>query len=485
MAQRAARWPVVTLTIGAAQFALSWPAAAATEAGNTAFLMVCTVLVLLMTVPGLALFYSGMVRRKNATTMLMHVFATVCLVCVIWLTYGYSFAFTNGGERNDWIGGFSKVFLAGVKTSSEVATFSNGVTVPEYAYICFQMTFAAVTPALIVGAFAERMKFPAVLAFMALWVTCVYIPIAHMVWYWPGPDAIAAAAAALRDAGEIDKAAAQAALDATLADAGIAVRWGAIDFAGGTVVHVNAGIAGLVTALTLGPRYGYGRESMRPHSFPLCMVGASLLWVGWFGFNCGSNLEANGTAALAMINTFGAAAAGGLSWMFVEWIARGRPTILGILTGVVAGLVAVTPASGFAGPMGAIALGAVAGVLCLFFCTAVRNALSYDDSLDVFGVHCIAGIVGSLATGVVADPALGGTGVLEYASWPGAAVVAAYDMGAQVKAQAKAVGLTLLWSGVGSSFLLGVVQTVIGLRTPLENEYKGLDISEQGERAYS
>ncbi|HPG88663.1 MAG TPA: ammonium transporter [Hyphomicrobium sp.] len=485
MTKRAAKRLTSTLVCFAATVAITQPAAAAPDTGNTGFLMMSTALVLLMTVPGLALFYCGMVRAKNALTTLLHVFATVCLVCVLWLLYGYSLAFTNGGDHNSWVGGFSKAFLAGVTASSQVATFSNGVMVPEFAYICFQMTFAAITPALIVGAFAERMRFGPLLAFMALWLTFVYAPIAHMVWYWSGPDAIATAAAALRDAAELDKPAAQALLDATLADAGLMYRWGAIDFAGGTVVHVNSGIAGLVAAVTLGPRYGYGRDAMQPHSLPLCLVGACLLWVGWFGFNCGSNLEANGTAALAMVNTFGAAATAGLAWMFAEWSARGRPTLLGIATGVVAGLVAVTPASGFAGPMGALALGALAGPICFFFCTTVRNIFGYDDSLDVFGVHCVGGIIGALATGILVNPALGGTGVLDYISSPGEAVVAAYDFGAQMSAQAKAVGLTLLWSGVGTAIILRVIQIFTTLRAPIENEYEGLDIAEHGERAYS
>lgn len=485
MSERAANRLTSTLALLAASVAIAQPAAAAPEPGNTAFLMVSTALVLLMTVPGLALFYCGMVRAKNALTTLLHVFATVCLVCVLWLLYGYSLAFTNGGDFNSLVGGFSKAFLSGVTTSSEVATFSNGVTVPEFAYICFQMTFAAITPALIVGAFAERLRFGVLLAFMALWLTFVYVPVAHMVWYWAGPDAIATAAAALRDAAEFDKPAAQAVLDATLADAGLAFRWGAIDFAGGTVVHINSGIAGLVAALMLGPRYGYRRDPMPPHSLPLCLVGACLLWVGWFGFNCGSNLEANGTAALAMVNTFVAAATAGLAWMFAEWIARGRPTLLGIATGVVAGLVAVTPASGFAGPMGALALGAVAGPVCLFCCTKVRNYFDYDDSLDVFGVHCVAGIVGALATGVLVNPALGGTGILDYVSRPGEAVVAVYNFSEQMTAQGKAVGLTLLWSATGTAIILIFIRMFTPLRTSIENEFAGLDIAEHGESAYN
>lgn len=474
-----------TFVFLASSIVLAQPAVAAPEPGNTAFLMVSTALVLLMTVPGLALFYCGMVRSKNALTTVLHVFATVCLVCVLWLLYGYSLAFTNGGELNSWVGGFSKAFLTGVTAASEVATFSNGVTVPEYAYLCFQMTFAAITPALIVGAIAERMRFGALLAFMVLWLTFVYAPIAHMVWYWSGPDAIAAAAAALRDAAEFDKPAAQAVLDATLADAGLMYRWGAIDFAGGTVVHINSGIAGLVAALIIGPRYGYGRDSMQPHSLPFCVVGACLLWVGWFGFNCGSNLEANGAAALAMVNTFGAAATAGLAWMFAEWITRGRSTLLGISTGVVAGLVAVTPASGFASPMGALALGAVAGPICFFFCTKVRNFFNYDDSLDVFGVHCIAGIVGALATGILVNPALGGTGILDYVARPGEAVVATYDLSAQMIAQSKAVGLTLLWSGLGTAIILSFIRLFTPLRAHIDDEYAGLDIAERGESAYN
>ncbi len=480
------RWkPRVSIALAAAApFLAATPAAAAPNEGNTAFLIVSTVLVLLMTIPGLALFYGGLVRGKNMIATLMEVFATVCLVCVAWMLYGYSLAFTNGGEANNWIGGLSKAFLQGVTPASLAPTFSNGVYVPELAYICFQMTFAAITPALIVGAFAERMKFSALLLFMLLWVTFVYCPIAHMVWYWAGPDAQAAAAKAVALAPNGWTALAQARLDATLHDAGIAFQWGAIDFAGGTVVHTNAGVAGLVGALMLGRRLGYGAEAMPPHSLSMSMIGASLLWVGWFGFNCGSNLEANGTAALAMANTFGATASAGLGWMFVEWLAKGKPTLLGLLTGAVAGLVAVTPASGYAGPMGALALGAVAGVVCFMFCTGIKNALGYDDSLDVFGVHCVGGVVGALATGLLVNPAWGGTGVADYVTKPGTAV-AAYDMVAQMIAQSKAVGLTLLWSGLGSFVLYWIVDVTIGLRAAKDHEREGLDISEHGERAYN
>jgi len=459
-------------------------ALAAPDKGDTAFLMLSTVLVLLMTIPGLALFYCGLVRTKNAISMLMQVFTIVCIVCIIWMLYGYSLTFTNGGQFNDWIGGFSKAFLRGVTPSSEAATFSNGVYVPEYAYVWFQMTFAAITPALIVGAFAERMKFSALIVFMILWVTVVYFPIAHMVWYWAGPDNIANAAREVSQATGLAKIDAQNRLDAVLHDAGLAYQWGAIDFAGGTVVHTNAGIAALVGALIPGPRVGYGREPMPPHSLTLAMVGASLLWVGWFGFNCGSNLEATGAAALAMGNTFGATATAALGWMLTEWVTKGKPTLLGLTTGAVAGLVAVTPASGFAGPMGALALGVVAGVVCFVFCTAVKSALGYDDSLDVFGVHCIGGIIGALGTGLLVNPHLGGTGVADYALSPGEAV-ATYAMSTQMLAQCKAVFLTLVWSGFGSAIIYLVLELTIGLRPTYESERAGLDLTEHGERAYN
>lgn len=465
-------------------FALSTPVMAAPDKGDTAFLMISAVLVLLMTIPGLALFYAGLVRTKNVLSVLMHVFATVCLVCVLWILYGYSLAFTSGAEHSRWFGGFSRVLLSGVTPASEAVTFSNGVMVPEYAYIFFQMTFAAITPALIVGSFAERIKFSAVMTFMALWLTFVYCPIAHMVWYWPGPDALAKAAAAVASASGEAKAAAQLELDRVLADGGWIYQMGAIDFAGGTVVHVNAGIAGLVGAIILRPRSGYGRDPMPPHSLTLSVVGACLLWVGWFGFNCGSNLEANGTAALAMGNTFAATAAAALGWMIIESIAGRRPSILGATTGAIAGLVAVTPASGFAAPAGALVLGFVTSAVCYTFCTSIKAAIGYDDSLDVFGVHCIAGIIGALGTGLLVNPGFGGTGVADYLSQPGQAV-AGYDMGAQMVAQAKAVGLTVLWSGLGSAIIYKVVDWTIGLRVPIYDEREGLDVMSHGERGYN
>jgi len=446
--------------------------------GDNAWMLTSTVLVLLMTIPGLALFYGGLVRSKNMLSVLAQVFYTVCVVCILWALYGYSLAFTGGSP---YLGGFSKAFMMGITPDSMAATFTAGANISELVYFCFQMTFAAITPALIVGAFAERMKFAAVVLFIPLWVTVIYFPIAHMVWYWAGPDAIVDAAKALAAAAPDAKAAAQAKLDAALADGGQVYLWGAIDFAGGTVVHINAGIAGLVGALLIGKRVGYGKDLMAPHSLTMTMIGASLLWVGWFGFNAGSNLEATGGAALAMTNSFLATAAAALAWMFAEWMVKGHPSLLGALSGAVAGLVAVTPAAGYAGPMGAIVLGLVVGVVCLFFCTVIKNALGYDDSLDVFGVHCVGGIVGALGTGILVNPALGGTGIMDYA----AGKIADYDFATQMIAQSKAVLTTLVWSGIGSAVLYKVVDVVVGLRVTVEKEREGLDVTEHTERAYN
>jgi Amt family ammonium transporter len=463
------------------------PAAAAptVDKGDTAWMMAATVLVLMMTIPGLALFYAGMVRTKNALSVLMQVFAIVCLVTIIWVVYGYSLAFTSGGPLNAYVGGLSKAFLMGVAADTTAATFSNGVAIPEYTYIAFQMTFAAITPALIVGAFAERMKFSSLLMFMGLWVTFVYFPIAHMVWYWAGPDALADAARAVAAASGSAKAEAEAALAAVQADAGLAFQWGAIDFAGGTVVHINAGIAGLVGAIMLGHRVGYRTEPMPPHNLPLTLTGGALLWVGWFGFNAGSNLEANGTAALAMMNTFLATAAAALSWALMEWLFKRKPSLLGLVSGAIAGLVAVTPASGFAGPMGSAVLGLAAGAVCMIFCAGIKILFRYDDSLDVFGVHCIGGIIGAIATGLLVSPEYGGTGILDYVTKPGEAIVAAYDRDLQLMAQLKAVGLTLAWSGIGSIILFTITSMVLGLRVEEDQEREGLDLTEHGERAYS
>ncbi|CAN1568890.1 AmtB Ammonia permease [Rhabdaerophilaceae bacterium] len=453
---------------------------------DTTWMLLCTVLVLLMAVPGLALFYGGLVRSKNMLSVLTQIMATVCMVALLWVFYGYSLSFTSGGGLNDYIGGFDKVFLKGVTPESTVATFSNGVVIPELVYVAFQMTFACITPALIVGAFAERMKFSAVLVFVALWVTFIYFPMAHMVWYWAGPDAIGNAAKAVAAATDVAaKTAATSKLDEVKADAGMLFKWGALDFAGGTVVHINAGVAGLVGCIMIGKRIGYGRELMAPHSLPMTMIGASLLWVGWFGFNAGSNLEASGGAVIALVNTFVAAAAAGFMWLIVEWMTKGKPSLLGLVSGVVAGLVAITPASGFAGPMGSIMLGLITGALCFFACTTLKNALGYDDSLDVFGVHCVGGIIGAIATGILVNTALGGVGIPDYEAKPGELAVGAYDMGTAVWAQIKAVIFTLLFSGIGSAILYKLVDFTIGLRVPQDHEREGLDIAEHGERSYN
>jgi ammonium transporter, Amt family len=448
--------------------------------GDNAWMLSATVLVLLMTIPGLALFYGGLVRTKNMLSVLMQVFYTVCIVIILWAVYGYSLAFTGG---SDFFGGFSKAFLSGVTPDSKASTFSVDANISELVYVCFQMTFAAITPALIVGAFAERMKFSAVALFIPLWATLVYFPIAHMVWYWAGPDAISDAVKAIAAAGSdaAAKAAAEAKLAEVSADAGWVYKKGAIDFAGGTVVHINAGIAGLVGALIIGKRIGYGKDLMAPHSLTMSMIGASLLWVGWFGFNAGSNLEATGGAALAMTNSFVATAAAALSWMFAEWMTKGHPSVLGAISGAVAGLVAVTPAAGYAGPMGAIVLGLVVGVVCLFFVTVVKNAMGYDDSLDVFGVHCIGGIIGAIGTGILVNPVLGGTGIMDYTTGK----IADYEFGAQLVSQIWGVCTTLVWSGVGSAIIYKIVDVVVGLRANVETEREGLDITEHTERAYN
>jgi Amt family ammonium transporter len=448
------------------------------DKADTTWMMVATVLVLVMTVPGLALFYGGLVRSKNMLSTLMQVFYAVAVTILIWVIYGYSLTFTGG---SDFIGGFSKAFLSGIAPDSPGATFSVGVAIPELVFVMFQATFAGITAALLLGSLVERTKFAAIALFIPLWLTFVYFPVAHMVWYWAGPDTIDAAAKALAAADAAGKAAAQAKLDEALADAGYLFKAGAIDFAGGTVVHINSGIAGLVGALLVGKRLGYGKELMQPHSLTMTYIGAMLLWFGWFGFNAGSNLEAVGSAVVAFVNTFVATAAAGLSWMFAEWLIKGKPSLLGAVSGVVAGLVAVTPASGFAGPMGAIVLGLIAGVVCFFFCTTVKNALGYDDALDVFGVHCIGGIVGALGTGILVNPELGGTGVFDYTI----AKVGEYSLSTQMTAQVTAVVVTLLWSGIVSAILFKIVDILVGLRSKPEVEREGLDLNDHGERAYS
>ncbi|MBI1868765.1 MAG: ammonium transporter [Methylocystis sp.] len=461
--------------------------------GDTAWLLTSSALVLMMSIPGLALFYGGMVRTKNALSVLTQTFTIVALVGVLWTLYGYSLAFGDGGGLNNYIGGLGKAFLKGVDASANAATFTPGHVVPELAYFVFQMTFAMITPALIIGAFAERIKFSATFVFILLWVTVIYFPIAHWVWAVADPNAIVDAATELAAATtEAAKAAAQAKIDGITGAvgwlAGGIAPWmhgvGALDFAGGTVVHINAGIAGLMGAIIIGKRIGYGKEALPPHSLTMSMIGASLLWVGWFGFNAGSNLEANGTTALAFVNTMVATAAAALSWLLTEWMVKGKPSMLGLISGAVAGLVAVTPASGYAGPIGSLALGFIVSPLCLFFVSTVKNALGYDDALDVFGVHCIGGVTGALATGILVNPALGGVGITDYTNIA-ENFAGKYDFGAQMIAQGTAVLATLLWSGVGSAILYKLVDLVIGLRVEPEAEREGLDVRDHGERAYN
>ncbi|MFY8193849.1 MAG: ammonium transporter [Novosphingobium sp.] len=426
--------------------------------GDTTWMLLSATLVLLMSVPALALFYGGLVRTKNMLSVLMQVFMIVSVAALVWCCWGYSMAFTSG---NEFVGGFSKVMLMGVSASTYAATFSNNVYIPEFAFVIFQMTFACITPALIVGAFAERVKFTPLMVFTVLWLTCIYFPMAHMVWYWAGPDFL---------------------VDAPN-DYGMLWGWGALDFAGGTVVHINAGIAGLVGCLMIGKRVGFGKEATPPHSLTMTMIGASLLWVGWFGFNAGSNLEANGLAALAFINTFVATAAAAVAWCLIEQFHHGKPSLLGAVTGAVAGLVAITPASGFAAPMTSILLGFAASGLCYLFVAFVKNKLKYDDTLDVFGVHGIGGIVGAIGTGIVADPALGGQGFFDYTVFP--AAVGTYDMAGQVLTQIKAVGVTVIWTAIVSAVLFYGLKFTIGLRPSEEAEREGLDLAEHGERAYN
>jgi Amt family ammonium transporter len=458
---------------------------AVVDKGDVAWMSTSTILVLLMTIPGLALFYGGLVRTKNMLSMLTQILAITSVVAILWVTYGYSMAFTDGGSWNSFVGGFSKAFLAGVDPTTIVATFSNGVYLPELTFVAFQMTFACITPALIVGAFAERIKFSSLMVFIILWVTFIYFPMAHMVWWWGGPDFLAQEQTALLIAQAASDTAAADTASANLAANGLIWKWGALDFAGGTVVHINAGIAGLVGCLVLGRRVGYGRENFAPHSLTMTLIGGALLWVGWFGFNAGSNLEANSITALAVVNTFVAAAAAGVAWLLAEWMLKGHPSLLGLISGVVAGLVAVTPAAGFAGPMGSIVLGLVAGVACFFFVAYVKNAFRLDDSLDVFGIHCLGGIIGAIGTGILVNPALGGAGVADYLSQPGTLQVAPYDFGFQVMAQVKAVLLTLAWSGIGSFILYKLVDIVMGLRVREDVEREGLDLAEHGEPAYN
>ncbi|MDD5391581.1 MAG: ammonium transporter [Thiothrix sp.] len=450
--------------LGLSGIAMADPAADAAAAavpvpdkGDTTWMLVSTLLVIMMTIPGLALFYGGLVRAKNMLSVLAQVFTIFCVIAILWVVYGYSLAFTDGGGMNSFIGGFSKLFLKSVDTAITVETFSKGVVIHEMLFMVFQLTFAAITTALIVGGFAERIKFSALLVFSVLWFTLSYLPMAHMVWFWGGPSAYDA-------------------------PAGFLFAKGALDFAGGTVVHINAAMAALVGSIVVGKRVGYGRDPMTPHSLVMTMVGASLLWVGWFGFNAGSNLEATGTAVLAMVNTILATAAAGLSWMFAEWLLRGKPSLLGVTSGAVAGLVAITPAAGFSGPMGAIVLGMITGVACLWGVTGLKHMLGYDDSLDVFGVHGIGGMIGAIGTGIVVNPALGGTGIFDYAT---GAVATEFDMAHQVWVQMQGVGTVVIWSGLVSFVLFTLIKYTMGLRVTQDEEREGLDTVSHGERAYS
>ena len=437
-------------------------AAPVADKGDTAWVMISAILVMMMTLPGLALFYGGLVRSRNVLSVLMQVLTVFAVIAILWVVFGYSLAFTGAGTAAEatattpFIGGLSKAFLGGITTSSLAETFSAGVFIPEFAFAVFQMAFACIAGALIVGATAERMKFVAILAFVVIWFVFSYLPMAHMVWWWGGPSAFDA-------------------------PSGFLFGHGALDFAGGTVIHINAGVAGLVAAMVAGPRIGYRKELMAPHNLTLTMVGGCLLWIGWFGFNAGSNLEANGLTALAIINTAVATAAAALAWAAGEWAMRGHPSLLGGVSGAVAGLVGVTPAAGFVGPMGAIAIGLAAGLICMWVVVSLKSRIGIDDSLDVFGIHGVGGIVGAILTGVFAAPSLGGTGVYDYA----AGAVAEFSMGSQVYAQALGVVICVLWSGIVSFVAIHLVRVTVGLRVSPTDERQGLDLTTHGENAYN
>jgi len=430
--------------------------------GDTTWMLICTALVMLMTLPGLALFYGGLTRSKNVLSVLVQCMVVFSLIIVLWSIYGYSLAFTEG---NAFIGKFDRLFLKELTPESVAATFSKGVVIPELIFMAFQGVFATITCCLIVGAFAERAKFAGILVFMVIWFTFSYLPIAHMVWAWPGPDDI-------KDA---------ASLEAVTARAGWLFQKGVLDFAGGTVVHINAAIAGLVGSFVIGKRIGFGKEPMKPHNMVHVMIGASLLWFGWFGFNAGSALEANGTAALAFANTLLATAAAVLGWTFAEWVLKGKPSMLGAASGCVAGLVGITPAAGFVGPMGALAIGALAGFACVWGVSGLKRLLGSDDSLDVFGIHGVAGILGAILTGVFAAPSLGGTGIFDYVT---NAASPEYSMAGQLWIQTQGVLVTLVWSGVVAYIAFKIADMLFGIRVAEDQEREGLDINSHGESAY-
>ena len=464
--------PVAAVAAAPTDATAAAPAPAPTpNKGDTSWMIVATILVIMMSIPGLALFYGGLVRSKNMLSVLMQVFTIFAMISVLWFAYGYSLAFTEGsGALSPFIGGLDRLFLKGIFNPTDgsvanAATFSKGVVIPEFVFVVFQATFAAITVALVVGSFAERMKFSAVLLFSALWFTFSYLPIAHMVWFWTGPDAI-------KDA---------ATLATETAKGGWLFQKGALDFAGGTVVHINAGIAGLVGAIVVGKRIGFGKESFAPHSLTMTMIGASLLWVGWFGFNAGSALEAGGTATLAFVNTLNATAAAALSWTFAEWLLKGKPSMLGAASGAVAGLVAITPACGWVGVNGALVIGLLAGVVCLWGVTGLKKLHGIDDALDVFGVHAVGGIFGALATGVFNSWKMGGTGIMDYIK----NVPTDTDILPQLWIQAQAVGTAIIWSAVVAFICYKLVDLTIGLRVSEEEEREGLDVASHGERAYN
>ncbi|MGB4924810.1 MAG: ammonium transporter [Candidatus Nitrotoga sp.] len=459
--------PAATDAVKPAEVAATHVAAPTPNKGDTAWVLTATLLVIMMSIPGLALFYGGLVRSKNMLSILMQVFAIFALIIVLWAIYGYSLAFTQG---NAFIGGFDRLFLKGIfdpatGSVANVATFSKGVVIPEFAFVVFQATFAAIAVALIVGAFAERMKFSAVLLFSALWFTFAYLPIAHMVWFWMGPDAYTT----------------QAAADTATAASGWLFQKGALDFAGGTVVHINAAVAGLVGAFMVGKRIGYGKEPMAPHNMVMTMIGGSLLWVGWFGFNAGSALEASGTATLAFVNTLVATAAAALTWTLAEQLLKGKPSVLGAVSGAVAGLVAITPACGWVGVGGGLVIGALAGVACFWGVTGLKKLLGADDALDVFGIHGIGGILGALLTGVFNTWSMGGAGIVDYVNNS----IVDTTVSGQVWIQAQAVLTTIIWSGVVAFVCYKIVDMTIGLRVKQEEEREGLDTASHGERAYN
>ncbi|TWI29929.1 ammonium transporter [Paracoccus sulfuroxidans] len=432
------------------------------DKGDAAWMMISAILVMAMTIPGLALFYGGLVRAKNMLSVLMQVLTIFCVIALLWVIFGYSLAFTGAGSAEDatwltpFIGGLSKSFLAGVTPASIAETFTATVYVPELVFVTFQMAFACIASALIVGATVERMKFAAILVFVVIWFVLSYLPMAHMVWWWGGPSAFDA-------------------------PGGYLFGHGDLDFAGGTVIHINAAVAGLVAAIIVGPRLGYGKELMAPHNLPFTFIGGCLLWIGWFGFNAGSNMEATGTAALALLNTTVATAAAALAWAFGEWVFRGHPSLLGGISGAIAGLVGITPAAGFVGPMGAITIGLVAGLLCMWFVISLKSKLGIDESLDVFGIHGIGGIVGAILTGVFAAPSLGGTGVFDYAT----GAVGDYSIASQVTTQTIGVLVAVIWSAIASVIALTIARVTVGLRVAAGEERQGLDVTTHGENAYN